>query len=177
MTFIYWKRYLIPIWFLRSNFSRFPEQLLKDLAPLETPGEYSKIDYSLGDAFGVCSVVFWSTFLRCSTRLQIHTLNNWTVKSVVPVFELGVRLSMTLHIVDLWQYFCMISQEVRLSSNTISRVLPLYFACQAAVILALFTTFDDGWWFMPSFGKILLTILSSRCPKASYSALGSSKLK
>ena len=40
--------------------------------------------------------------MQCGARLQILTLNYWTLQTVVPVFEeLGVCLSVTLHIVDL----------------------------------------------------------------------------
>ena len=40
----------------------------------------------LGDAFGVLSCQFWSTVLQSGARLQIHTLNYWTVLSMVPCF-------------------------------------------------------------------------------------------
>ena len=61
------------------------------------------IDRFLGDAFRVLSCQFWSTVLQSGSRLQIHTLNYWTLKSVVPGFKLGVCLSVTLLIVDLWK--------------------------------------------------------------------------
>ena len=48
---------------------------------------------------------FWSIVLRCGARLPRQTLNYWTASSVVPVFQLGVCLSVTLLIVDLWQYY------------------------------------------------------------------------
>ena len=35
-----------------------------------------------GDVFGFCP---WSTVLQCGARLPIHTLNYWTMYSVVPV--------------------------------------------------------------------------------------------
>ena len=54
---------------------------------------YSMIDRLLGDSFGVLSCPFWSTVLPCGARLPIHTLNYWTVKSLVPVFWLGLCLS------------------------------------------------------------------------------------
>ena len=60
-------------------------------------------DRFLGDAFGVLSCQFWSTVLLSGARLPIHTLNVWTVQSVVPGFKLGVCLNVTLHIVDPWQ--------------------------------------------------------------------------
>ena len=63
-----------------------------------SPGKYSMIDYFLGDAFGVLSCLFWNTALRCGALLAIHTLNYWTASSVV-------YLNVTLHIVDLWQYY------------------------------------------------------------------------
>ena len=43
-----------------------------------SPGEYSMIDCSSGDAFGVLSCQFWDTVLQCGVRLPIHTLNYWT---------------------------------------------------------------------------------------------------
>ena len=53
-------------------------------------GECFKIDCFLGDALGVLSCPFYSTVLHCSAQLPIHTLNHWTVLSVVTGFELGV---------------------------------------------------------------------------------------
>ena len=39
---------------------------------------------------GRCSISgFWSTVLQCGARLLIHTLNYWTVQSVVPVSNWG----------------------------------------------------------------------------------------
>ena len=43
------------------------------------------IYHFLGDAIGVLSCQFWSTVLQSGARLPIHTLNYWTVKSVVKV--------------------------------------------------------------------------------------------
>ena len=57
----------------------------------------------LGRCFGVLSCQFWSTVLLSAARLPIHTLNYWTVQSVVPGFQLGVWLSVTLLIIDPWQ--------------------------------------------------------------------------
>ena len=56
----------------------------KDLVSLGTPGDCSMIDHFMGDAVGVLSFPFWSTVLQCGARLPIHTLNYWTVQSVVP---------------------------------------------------------------------------------------------
>ena len=47
-----------------------------------SPAEYSMIDCSSGDAFGVLSCQFWNTVLQCGVRLPIHTLNYWTAKPV-----------------------------------------------------------------------------------------------
>ena len=47
----------------RSDFARFPEQLLKDLVSWRNPGECSMIDRFLVDAFGVSTYQFWSTVL------------------------------------------------------------------------------------------------------------------
>ena len=58
---------------LRSIFTQFPEQLLRGLVSLESPGEYFMISCSLGDTFGVLSYPFWSTILHCGARLLIHT--------------------------------------------------------------------------------------------------------
>ena len=71
------------------------------------------IDHFLGDAFLVLSYKFWSIVLQSGARLPIHTLNNWTVQSMVLGFELGMCLSVTLLIVDLWQSFvCFIRSGV-----------------------------------------------------------------
>ena len=43
----------------------------------------------LGRCFRHLSCPFWSTVLQCGARLQIHTLNYWTVQSAVSVFNLG----------------------------------------------------------------------------------------
>ena len=48
------------------------------------------IGCSSGNAFEDLSGQFWSTILRCGTRLQIHTLNYWIVKSVVLFLTGGV---------------------------------------------------------------------------------------
>ena len=48
------------------------------------------IDHFLGDTFGVLSFQFWRIFLQCSARLPIHTLNYWTVQSLVPGSNWGV---------------------------------------------------------------------------------------
>ena len=61
------------------------------------------MDRFLGDTFGVLSYQFWSTVLQSSARLPIHTLNYWTVQSVMPGFKLEVFLGVTLPIVDQWQ--------------------------------------------------------------------------
>ena len=63
------------------------------------------IDHFLGDAFGalskksrsslVMSCQFWNTVLQCVALLPIHTLNYWTVQSLVSGFYLGVCLSVT----------------------------------------------------------------------------------
>ena len=71
------------------------------------------IDRFLRDASGDLSCPFCSTVLQCDARLPIHTLNYWTVQSVVPGFLLGMCLSVTLIIVDLWQYcVCCIRSDV-----------------------------------------------------------------
>ena len=55
---------------------------------------------------GFMSCPFRSTVLQCGARLQIHNLNYWTVQAVSGArFLTGVCLSVTLLIVDLWQYF------------------------------------------------------------------------
>ena len=56
------------------------------LSILSHPGECSMIDRILGDAFGILSCQFWSTLLPSGARLPIHTLNYWTVQSVVTGF-------------------------------------------------------------------------------------------
>ena len=40
----------------------------------------------IGDTFGALSCQFWGTVLQSFARLPIHTLNYWTVLSVVPGF-------------------------------------------------------------------------------------------
>ena len=68
------------------------------------------IDHFLRDASGFFSCPFWSTVLQCGARLPIHTLNYWTVQSVVPGSYLGVCFSVTLLIVDLLQ-FCVLCRR------------------------------------------------------------------
>ena len=48
------------------------------------------IDRFLGDVFGFFSCQFWSTVLQFGARLPIHTLNYWTVQSVVHGLTGGV---------------------------------------------------------------------------------------
>ena len=71
VTPIYWEWHLILSWPLRSIFPRSPEQLLKDLISWGSPGGYSMINWSLGDAIGVLSCQFWNTVLQCGVRLPI----------------------------------------------------------------------------------------------------------
>ena len=80
------------------------ESLLKDLVSIGSPGVFSMIDCSLGDAFGVLPCPFWSTVLKCGSRMPVHTLNYWIVLLMVPAFYLGACLSVTVHSVDLFQY-------------------------------------------------------------------------
>ena len=68
-TLLYWEWHLIPRWYLRSIFARFPEQLLKDLVSCRSPGMGSMIYRFLWDAFGVLSCPFWSTALQYGARL------------------------------------------------------------------------------------------------------------
>ena len=105
MTLLHWEWHLIPKWPLRSIFAQFPEQLLNGLVPRGSPGECSMTNRFLGDTFGVLSYPFWSTVLQFGARPPMHTLNYWTVQSEVPVSLLGVYLSVTLHIIDLWRYY------------------------------------------------------------------------
>ena len=53
---------------------------------MRNPGEYSMIDCFSGDVFRDLFCLFWRTVLQCGARLQIHSLNYYTEKSVVPVF-------------------------------------------------------------------------------------------
>ena len=62
------------------------------------------IDRFLMDVLGVLSCPFWSTVLQFGAQLPLHTVNCWTVQSVVPCYYLGVCLSVTLLIVDLLQF-------------------------------------------------------------------------
>ena len=85
MTLLYLEWQFSPWWLLRSICARFPEQLLKGLASWGNPGKYSLIGHFLRDAFGGMYCLFWCAVLQCDARLPIHTLNYWTVQSVVPV--------------------------------------------------------------------------------------------
>ena len=69
-----------------SIFAPSPEHLLKDSVSRGSPTECYIIDRFYGDAFRGFSCPFWSTLLQCGARLPIHTLNYWTVQSVVPGF-------------------------------------------------------------------------------------------
>ena len=44
------------------------------------------INRFLGDVFEVLYCLYCSTVLQCGARLPKHTLNCWTVQSVVPGF-------------------------------------------------------------------------------------------
>ena len=48
--------------------------------PKEYSGEYSIKDCFLGDDFGVLSSPFWITVLLCCARLQMYTLNYFTIQ-------------------------------------------------------------------------------------------------
>ena len=67
---------------------------------------------------------FGVLFCRCGGRLPIHTLNYWTVQSVVSGFKLGVCLSAILLIVDMRQY-CVCSLKSGVTRCTILTVLYL----------------------------------------------------
>ena len=61
------------------------------------------IDRFLGDSFGVLSCPFWSTVLQCGAWQNRHLkLLDRAVSGAR--FLTGVCLSVTLFIVDLWQY-------------------------------------------------------------------------
>ena len=91
MTLLYWEWHLIPRWPFRSIFARFPEQLLKDLV-FWSPGE--------------CFVrPFFNIVLQHGARLPIHTSTTLLDRAVNGAgFLTGVFLSVTLLIVDPWQY-------------------------------------------------------------------------
>ena len=76
--------------------------------------------------------------LQCGARLQIHTLNYWTVQSVVPGFYLGVCLSVTLFIVDPWQY-CVCSIRSSATRCTLLMVLFLDRICQCGLHAVLWS--------------------------------------
>ena len=96
------------------------------------------IDRFLGDVFGVLSCQFWSTVLQSGARIPIHTLNCWTVQSVVPVFKLGVCLSVTLLIVDPWQS-CVCFIRSCVIRCTLLMVLYLDHTCQCGLHAVLWS--------------------------------------
>ena len=55
-----------------SIFALFPEQLLNGLVSWGSPGNYSMIDCSLGDALRALSYQFWSTVPPFGARLRSH---------------------------------------------------------------------------------------------------------
>ena len=122
------------------------------------------IDRFLEDAFGVLSCQFWSTVLQSGARLPIHTLNYWTVQSVVPGFYLGMRLSVTLLIADPWQSFvCFIRSGVK--RCTLLMVLYLGRKCQCGfnpLLSSHIGTLMDRLAAEPRSTALLL--FPSRCP-------------
>ena len=77
--------------------------------------------------------------MQCSARLPIHTLNYWTVLSVVFGFYLGVCLSVTLLIVDLRQYcvcyICMLYNPMHpLNGALPGSYVPVRGTCSALVV-------------------------------------------
>ena len=93
------------------------------------------LDCFLGDALGVLTFQFWSTRLPFGARLPIHTLDYWTMRSVVPVLKLGVCLSVTLHVVDLWQY-CVCCTRSGVTRCTLFMVLFLCLMCRCGLLVA-----------------------------------------
>ena len=80
--------------------------------------------------FRVLSCLFWCSVLQCGARLPIHRLNYWTLQSVVPCVSLGVCLSVTLLVVDLWQ-FCVCF--IRSGATRCTRLMVLYlYVCASA---------------------------------------------
>ena len=87
----------------------------------------------LGRGFRVFSCQFFSTVLQSGARLPIHTLDYWTVQSLVPGFSLGLCFSVRLLIVDPWQScVCFIRSGV--TRCTLLMVLYLDHMCQCGCI-------------------------------------------
>ena len=82
--------------------------LPKDLVSWRSPGLRVLHDRGCtsGDGFEVLSCPFWSTVVQCSARLPIHPETTGPHSQWCQFFLTGgVGLSVTLHIVDLWQYY------------------------------------------------------------------------
>ena len=92
------------------------------------------IDRFLGDAFWVFSYQIWSTVLQFGARLPIYTLNYWTVYSVPQWCRVltWVWLSVTLLILDLWQY-CVCCIRSGVTRCTLFMVLYLCRMCQCGL--------------------------------------------
>ena len=114
--------------------------------------------------FGVLSCQFWSTVLQSAARLPIHTLNYWTVQTVVPGYELGVCLSVTLLIVDPWQ-FCVCFIRSGVTRCSLLMVLYLDHMCQCGLHAVLWSPIGTLMHSLSAEPRSTAGLLfASRCP-------------
>ena len=102
MTFTHREWHLIQKWLLSSIFTQFSQQLLKGLPSWGYFGKHLMIDCYMTDAFVLpilehCSAAWFSTS-DSHLKLLDHVLSGAIILT-------GVCLSVTLHVVNLWQYY------------------------------------------------------------------------
>ena len=104
MTLLYWEWHSIPRCLLEASSLFFPEQLLNGLVSWGSPGKYS-IRLLLGRCFRgfILAVLEYCSAVWCSgAATHLEQLDRVVSDAS---FLTGVCLSVTLHIIDLWQYY------------------------------------------------------------------------
>ena len=128
---VYWDWHLIQSWLLRSIFARFPELLFIDLISRGSPGEYSMIDFLLGDAIDAIVLKY------CSVCGRLHIYLKLLDRIVCgAVFLTGGVFKCNSLIVDLCQCFvCCIRSGV--TRCIVFMVIYQYRMCQCGLHIGI----------------------------------------
>ena len=90
MTLLYWECHLIPIKVTFETHLRSVSRTASQrLCILRKSWRVFHDRLLLSRCFRGFVLAVWSTVLQCGARLPIHTLNFWTVQSVLPDFLTG----------------------------------------------------------------------------------------
>ena len=124
--YIYYEKHFIPIWILRSIFVRYLVQRLKGLVSWTSPGGYSMIGRFLGDDFGARFVL--PVLEYCSAVWYSASNATWPCSQWCSYLNCGlVCLSVTLLIVDLWQYYICCIYKIRCNLMALSTLFMVFY--------------------------------------------------